>query len=163
MQVVFMKKNNLVFTFVLHLVQLIMNFFVTIYDTQRHISFVSMFKEIFSAFMYNKQKKSVSLITIECKTILRLRKTLLITNYRFQTATVVVVEVVPAPAKAPSPLPRYHPHSPLPRRHWVGGGSGGDLSCRIPSKHGHVCRNAAVSSGRRHRSKGDIQEGCSGH
>ena len=57
----------------------------------------------------------------------------------------------------------HHQHSPLSRRHWVGGGSGGGLSCRIRSKQGHVCRNAAVSLGRRHRSKGDSSVGCSGH
>ena len=79
---------------------------------------------------------------MECKTILRLRETLLITNYRFQTATVAVEEVVPASAKTHSPLPRYDHHSPLSRRRWVGGGSGGGLSCRTRSKHGHVCRNA---------------------
>ena len=53
----------------------------------------------------------------------------------------------------------HHHHSPLSRRHWVGGGSGGGLSCRNRSKHGHVCRNAAVSLGRRHRSKGDSSGG----
>ena len=57
----------------------------------------------------------------------------------------------------------HHHHSPLSRRRWVWGVSGGGLYSHIRSKQGHVCRNAAVSLGRCHRSKGDSSVGCSGH